>query len=533
MNYPAGPTVSSSHVASQTTGQSGNHASQQATVPNPPKGIANNPVGQLLNAVTMSKNDGGTLSVQIGQTVLTLKTAANPPVGTQLTLQVQSQSPQMLLQILGQGGAAKAMGGQGAQGTSSSSGLPVISTGGIVSGTMLSTANVPGGSLPGTPSATPHIGGQTAQPGATTGQGTPQSSASGQAAAGALAKGLQQAGGQGQNTAMPPSMKSMPAQSHWSLRVAGVSVPQSGAAPLPSLSPNGAPLLLATVTGQQNGQAILQFGGGQMVLQAKGNLPLGTRLALEPLSQLPRGAGPLAPLGDASRALSMLSKGYPELQDLLSSLTTVSPNSAAQLQSTIPQPNAQLTTTMLFFMAALRSGDVRNFLSGNSLRDLQRMGKMSLETVGKLGDRFADISRLASETPAGQWKAFPLPLFDGQQMQQINFFIRDMPDSEAGAEGDTAKGTRFVVEFNLTNMGEMQIDGLVKEKRFDLIMRSVQTLSKPVRDHITNLFQEANEITGFKGAIAFQKVKAFPVSPLEELTRQGRQFGGAVEQVIA
>jgi len=86
------------------------------------------------------------------------------------------------------------------------------------------------------------------------------------------------------------------------------------------------------------------------------------------------------------------------------------------------------------------------------------------------------------------------------------------------------QGTRFVVEFSLSRLGDMQLDGLIKHKRFDLILRSTQDLSAAVRDHITTLFTQANEITGFVGGVQFQAVPGghFPVDPRNEIAGPDR-----------
>ena len=67
--------------------------------------------------------------------------------------------------------------------------------------------------------------------------------------------------------------------------------------------------------------------------------------------------------------------------------------------------------------------------------------------------------------------------------------------------------------------GPFQFDGLVREKRFDLMVRSHVALSPKMRADIGTLFQEALELGDYKGNLVFQKVKEFPVSPLDEIEK--------------
>ena len=68
-------------------------------------------------------------------------------------------------------------------------------------------------------------------------------------------------------------------------------------------------------------------------------------------------------------------------------------------------------------------------------------------------------------------------------------------------------------------MGPFQFDGLVREKRFDLMVRSHIALTSKMRHDIGTLFNEALELGQYNGNLVFQKVKDFPVSPLDEIEK--------------
>ena len=71
----------------------------------------------------------------------------------------------------------------------------------------------------------------------------------------------------------------------------------------------------------------------------------------------------------------------------------------------------------------------------------------------------------------------------------------------------------------MSKMGPFQFDGLVREQRFDLMVHSHVALSPKVRQDFGALFQDALELGAYKGSLVFQKVKEFPVSPLDEIEK--------------
>ena len=91
------------------------------------------------------------------------------------------------------------------------------------------------------------------------------------------------------------------------------------------------------------------------------------------------------------------------------------------------------------------------------------------------------------------------------------------------ASDDEKNGTRFVVEADFTRLGPFQLDGLMRQQRFDLMVRSRIRLDERMRRDIEAIYEEARGLTGFAGSIAFQTVDAFPVMPLEELKQSGER----------
>ena len=95
-------------------------------------------------------------------------------------------------------------------------------------------------------------------------------------------------------------------------------------------------------------------------------------------------------------------------------------------------------------------------------------------------------------------------------------FLRHGPqDRDSGGGEDDADQTRFVVEVEMSRLGDLQLDGLVRGKRLDLILRSRAPLPDFMRRDITQIFHEANEITGNRGKIGFQSSLEWKAMPIE------------------
>jgi hypothetical protein len=69
--------------------------------------------------------------------------------------------------------------------------------------------------------------------------------------------------------------------------------------------------------------------------------------------------------------------------------------------------------------------------------------------------------------------------------------------------------TRFLVEVDLSRLGQIQIDGLVHAKELDLVVRSKTALSPSMRQEINQIFTKACDGAGVAGRIAFQATPRF------------------------
>ena len=267
------------------------------------------------------------------------------------------------------------------------------------------------------------------------------------------------------------------------------------------------------------GNAVLHSPLGAIVLQGALSLPLGTELsvAVEPVVPMPGAALPSGSLSLPQLLLS-LARGWPSLAEAIGRLRQ-SANDADALAtlSRLPQAGPKLTAGIIAAMQAIRANDAEALLgalvaarSGSVARD---------ESARRVRQEFGQVSTLAQDRPGIDWRCCFIPILDDGTIRQINLFYRRDRRKDRKDAKDEKAGTRFIVEVDMSKMGPFQFDGLVREKQFDLMVRSHIALPQQFRKDIIELFHEALTLGDYRGGLVFQKVKEFPVSPLEEIEK--------------
>jgi hypothetical protein len=267
------------------------------------------------------------------------------------------------------------------------------------------------------------------------------------------------------------------------------------------------------------GNAVLHSPLGAIVLQGALSLPLGTELsvALEPV--LPTFGAPLSS-GSLSlpQLLLSIARGWPSLADAIGLLRqNASDTDTLAVLSRLPQAGPKLAAGLVAAMEAIRTGNAEALLG--ALASARSGDGARADAARKVRQEFAQVSTLAQERPGIDWRCCFIPILDDGTIRQINMFYRRDRRKDRKDGKDEKAGTRFIVEVDMSKMGPFQFDGLVREKQFDLMVRSHIALPMKFKHDITELFREALALGDYRGGLVFQKVKDFPVSPLEEIEK--------------
>ena len=514
-------------------------------LPKVPEGLANLAVGSRFEGVVTIEGSKTLIQVQTSQGTVDIQTVLPLAKGARLDLMLQMLSPRFQAQILtvdgkppglfihhpSHGGTAQtsAVAPQlmpksplAALGTPVAAG-PLLSHGAhsgnaLIGATVLATVTRPvafgaarptADGRPGTPTASiPQTGRQTVP----SAQGASPSAAPRPATTTPTPTPTPQTVAQsGPSAPGAPSAHTMPHPSGSQIAVRVVSVaPTPVGTPLPAVPTGNAPPVLAQgqiLTGivsgtTAGGQSLIHSAAGPIALATPVSLPEGSTVEIEILGAPRPPRPPETALPDSTRNL-LLGREFPALEDALNTLREVNPGLAHQItHAAVPRPDAQLGATMLFFLSAVRGGDVRSWLGEAAIRMIERAKPGSLP---RLEDEFRQMTRMARDPVTPDWRVALVPMLNGQALDQVRLMLRPDGDSEENGENG-GQGTRFVIDLKLSKMGRIQLDGLVRNggKRVDLIIRTGDPMGGGMRDDIRRIFREANATTDIEGDVVFQ-----------------------------
>jgi len=304
------------------------------------------------------------------------------------------------------------------------------------------------------------------------------------------------------------------------------------AAPAP-MQPLFTNLRAEVIGNEPGGGNFVQTAIGTLYIKTAQILPPGTTLTLTLAPQAPDTLpAPLAPLlPEAIDDFTILAREWTSLKNLFTALGTIDPSLAAALADRIlPKPHAKLTNEMLFFLAAIKKGDVSEWL-GRHARDV--LADRAPETLDRLARDFLQLQQAITEPKTQGWTGLVIPFLTQGQLQQMRLYMKQ-DEASGGKRGESA-GQRFIMELELSVLGDMQLDGFIKsrevKKEFDLIIRSARHLPQEITQNIRQIFEQSLSITGMQGYLGFQEGREHFLTPLSE-ARSG-EAGGSGNSILA
>ncbi len=192
---------------------------------------------------------------------------------------------------------------------------------------------------------------------------------------------------------------------------------------------------------------------------------------------------------------------WPAMDDVFQSFYQATPQAAQILGRIIPSPAnaANFGPAALLFVAAVRAGDLPGWMGDKKLDMLHKLGKESL--LSRISGETSSLSG-NTDTPATEWKSYPLPLLWQNEISKIMLHVREEPFDQE--KEDKENGARFVLDLSLTRMGDVQLDGMVRGKQVDLIVRTQMPVSAPMQDAMRVAYANALDGTDIYGEIGFQ-----------------------------
>jgi hypothetical protein len=309
-------------------------------------------------------------------------------------------------------------------------------------------------------------------------------------------------------TAARPSL--LPASLAGLLRLPEAPAQAAAAVPAPA-----APTMLAAtiVARTPAGQTILDTAMGRMLVplpRTLENAAPGSSILLELLANDLQATSSRA--GTAAPAPS-LAREWPALKEM-ARLFQQAPaqETQAALERAIPKPGPRLAQQMMAFVDSATQGGARAWLGDTLSNALQRLAGGLIERIDH------DLREMLSQRAVdSEWRMTVIPMLDGRDFRQIRFFERKRKREEAERRKDDS--SRFVVECEHSEFGPVQIDGLMHERRMDVIVRTHDALPADMERDILVLFGESCTGLNLAGQLFFQAVPVFPVNPLDDFSR--------------
>ena len=296
---------------------------------------------------------------------------------------------------------------------------------------------------------------------------------------------------------------------------AAASPSSSAALPL-----TGAGVISATVIGvEPNGETIVRTPIGTLKLVTASPPPLNSvlQIALVVPSHVPPTNIPAsqnAPVPTTVSTFSALSHDWQALRETHQLLAQSNQAMAQEFVNRVPNTKSKMVNSVLFFLSALKSGDIKHWLGNRSASAID--GK-SPNLMKRIGADFDGIRAMSGERTDQSWQMLVFPLMHEDELHQVRWFYKD--DESGGQKGEN--GSRFVIEVSMSEIGEIQLDGLIRKPKgrlqFDLIVHSVKTLPDAMQTDMQSIFEQAAEAGGFTGSIRFEPDPERFIHPLQDI----------------
>jgi len=308
----------------------------------------------------------------------------------------------------------------------------------------------------------------------------------------------------------PSAPNILPSGTRFAVTVTNVESPSTVITPQPGATTKGitpGQTVIGTVIGRTpQGQPIVQSPNATVTLDTKALLVDGAKVTfrIETSPTLPAPSSAAQNLRQAGMGMGLVNaKGWDDYGEALKALAGLDPARFQNvIQTALPQPGAKLNNQILFFLSALKGGDLKSLLGDTATRLLtkERPGLM-----GRLGADFKAMSTLSEQPQSGDWRLALIPMWNGERLEQVRLYQKNAGggDDEDGAEDDE---TRFILDLDLSNLGHLQIDGLMmsSKNRLDLILRTEQPLPEDMHRDIIDISAAALELLGLTASISFQ-----------------------------
>ncbi len=294
------------------------------------------------------------------------------------------------------------------------------------------------------------------------------------------------------------------------------SAPVAIPAPTQSTATAAQPIFQGQIIGHgEDGSAILHTPFASLKLYTTQPLPTGTTLALAAEVDTAPVANTIPFFANLpAQPTTTPAPSFSYLAPALSMLSTLDPAIARAFTQQLPVIGPRLTSGLLFFLAAVKTGERRGMMN---YQDISRLEAAAPNLLSQLSKDIRELNQQFTNPRLEDWKPIQLPLIFGQNVETAQLYIRKEPEDSSGKIEKLGAGNRFLLDLNLSQLGPLQLDGFVRSgergKSLELFLRSAEPLDATISQDIRDLFVNATQATGLKGNLVFQQGAEHFVTP--------------------
>lgn len=242
-----------------------------------------------------------------------------------------------------------------------------------------------------------------------------------------------------------------------------------------------------------------------------------------------QGIAPSAP-STLPPEVAQLATSWTSLQQIAAALKELQPTVYTQLERRFPliQLDAlsskgsvlkDLVEGFVFFLTATKLNSPKLLLGERATRLLQRNGQDEL--IKRFAKDFSSIRQMfEGYSQQSPWQPLFMPIVINGEFQQARWFFRREKET-SDQENRKAKASRFIVEMDYSELGQMQLDGFAtthnEKLKLDMVLRAQTPLEEDIQRDIIAIYHAASEAAGYIGTFSFEFTETFPMNPLDEL----------------
>lgn len=204
---------------------------------------------------------------------------------------------------------------------------------------------------------------------------------------------------------------------------------------------------------------------------------------------------------------------FAKLFDGLAAQSFILPLQMGAAQTGVMMPNLArpeaMPAALLFLVAAMRSGDLGAMLSDKASDKLAELGKADAlrKFLKSASSKGAEVFNSKPEQGStADWKSVMLPMQSEGQISAVALHWRDYPSEQGDGGKEEEKIARFVLDFTLSAIGDVQLDGFFKKETLNVALRLSALPSEAMQSRIINFYHDALDQVGLGGELRFQLV---------------------------